>query len=85
MVRSVKNDSIDMNLNLNLNVAKGSYGKNEYRGRVRSRNSENEDFVLELCTQEGARSKFILNEIVGRYILILSLSSGLFVQLARSI
>ena len=67
MVVSVKHDFEDMNLNLNLNVTKGSYGKTvePYRNRVGSRNSE--DCVLELTTQEGARSKFILNEICGRY------------------
>ena len=44
---------------------------------------ENEDCVLELVTAEGASSRFLLNEIVGRYIKVCSLFNCIIVLFSK--
>ena len=59
MVQSVKNEFGDMT------DCKTGYGKIDLG--TSNRITENEDCILELVTAEGASSRFLLNEIVGRY------------------
>ena len=62
MVQSVKNEFGDMTDH------KTGYGKIDLGTSNKIRENEDcEDCVLELVTAEGASSRFLLNEIVGRY------------------